>query len=111
MSRCPILTSYFFFVLLELKEELEAVVQAVSCNDYCERGSNGGGKIIGTAPFCGSNCGSDCNGLHALCGLTAAGLEARSAAAVSEVCSQLRTYVMLLHYFSSKVKKTCAKRK
>ena len=49
--------------------------------------------------------------VHALCGLTAAVLEARSAAAVSEVCSQLRTYVMLLHYFSSKVKKTCAKRK
>ena len=36
---------------------------------------------------------------RALCGLTAAGLETRSAAAVvSEVCSQLRTYLMLLHY-------------
>ena len=52
---------------------------------------------------------------HALCGLTAAGVETRSAAAVSvKFAVQLRTYVMLLHYVfqqSEEEKITCAKRK
>eukprot|EP00929_Paragymnodinium_shiwhaense_P056752 TRINITY_DN28411_c0_g1_i2.p1 TRINITY_DN28411_c0_g1~~TRINITY_DN28411_c0_g1_i2.p1 ORF type:complete len:170 (-),score=40.62 TRINITY_DN28411_c0_g1_i2:275-784(-) len=33
---------------------------AFTCNDWCQSGNHGLGMIIGTAPFCGGDCNSDC---------------------------------------------------
>jgi hypothetical protein len=34
---------------------------AFSCSDWCKSGGHGDfGQIIGTAPFCGASCNSDC---------------------------------------------------
>lgn len=40
---------------------MEAIVQG-TCDEYCESGGHGSGVVIGTAPFCGGNCDTDCRG-------------------------------------------------
>merc|ERR1719387_1413019 len=33
---------------------------STSCDDWCQNGGFGHGVTIGTAPFCGASCASDC---------------------------------------------------
>jgi len=40
----------------------EPLPSPFSCADYCGSGGWGGGSVLGTAPFCGVSCESDCPG-------------------------------------------------
>ena len=52
-------------VQVQFAKLMDAVSQA-DCNSHCQSGGNGNGVVIGTAPFCGGDCSSDCRSDHCM---------------------------------------------